>query len=312
MPEVQQPAPTRFPRGILVSCVVPWDDREQLLEGKFRDEIRRMRSHGFSQLYIFGTAGEGYAVDTARFRDVAAVFREETREAGVLAQVGVIALSTANYVERIAIAHDVGFRVFQVSLPCWGVLNDNELLSFFGDVCGTFPDSRFLHYNLLRAGRILRGQDYRRLADAVPNLAATKITGSDRELAREVITLAPELQHFFVRSFAEASEFGPCSLLGVWAPMCPTRTRLLFKHACEGNLPALRRLHAEMLSMDGAVLGPARTRPLMDGAFDKLRVRLGGVRDFPLRLLSPYETFTEEIALECERILHDQFPGWVG
>ena len=49
----------------------------------------------------------------------------------------------------------------------------------FRETCGRFGQAQFLHYNLMRAGRILRGADYRRLADAVPNLVGTKITGSD-------------------------------------------------------------------------------------------------------------------------------------
>lgn len=149
----------RYHQAMLVSCEVPWDEEEKLLEDVFRREVRRTLSLGFTNLYIFGTAGEGYAVDTAAFRRVAQVFYEETRGEAIFPQVGVIGLSTATVRERLEIAHQIGFRMFQISLPCWGAVNDREMTRFFFDVCGAFPDSRFLHYNLLRTKRLMSARD---------------------------------------------------------------------------------------------------------------------------------------------------------
>jgi len=74
------------------------------------------------------------------------------------------------------IAHDMGFRAFQIALPPWGALNDDEYVTYFKDVCGSFPDAKFIHYNLPRPKRVLLGPEYRRLEEAVPNLAGTKNT----------------------------------------------------------------------------------------------------------------------------------------
>ena len=126
---------TRYPRAILVSCEIPWDEQENLMEDLFREEVRRFLASGFRHVYVFGTAGEGYAVDTTRFQRITKIFYEETREADIFPQVGVIGLSTANIRERLAIAHGIGFRIFQISLPSWGALNDRETLRFFKDVC---------------------------------------------------------------------------------------------------------------------------------------------------------------------------------
>src|SRR6266508_5799961 len=150
----------RYPQSILVSCEIPWDERQNLIEDVFRKEVRMALANDFQHVYIFGTAGEGYAVDTARFRQIVEIFREETRGDDIHPQVGVIGLSTANIVERIAFAHAAGFRVFQISLPSRGALNDVELLTFFKDVCSMFPDSQFLYYNLPCTKRVITGIDY--------------------------------------------------------------------------------------------------------------------------------------------------------
>ena len=45
---------------------------------------------------------------------------------------------------------------------------------------------------------------------------------------------------------------------------------------------------------------PTRGKSLIDGAYDKMIVRLSGL-DMPLRLLSPYESFSEEVFRACRR-----------
>ena len=107
---------------------------------------------------MFGTAGEGYAVDSARFRRVIEVFGDELAGTDATPMVGVIGLSTANVLERIAVAHAMGFREFQVSLPAWSVLSDDEVVTYLTAVCGAYPDSPFMHYNTARVGRIVDGR----------------------------------------------------------------------------------------------------------------------------------------------------------
>ena len=181
----------RYPQTILVACPTPWDEHDQLDEPTFRAEVRAVLAEGYTDVYVFGTGGEGYAVDTPRFTRVVEVFGEEIlgRE-GIRPMVGVIGLSVPILLERIAIAHAVGFRTFQVSLPAWGALDDAELLRFFRDVCGAFPDSRFLHYNLPRTKRVLTGADYARIIPELPNLVATKTTGGGLTAAEVRITSA--------------------------------------------------------------------------------------------------------------------------
>src|SRR6476620_3938847 len=109
----------------MVSVVCPWDDQEQLDEAAFRHEIDHAIRAGFRHVYVFGTAGEGYGVDYARFKRVIEVFGDEmAKTADARAMVGVIGLSTANVVERIQIAPGMGFREFQISFPIWQPLTD--------------------------------------------------------------------------------------------------------------------------------------------------------------------------------------------
>lgn len=302
----------RYPQTILVSCECPWDENEQLIESVFRKEIRETLAGGYNHLYIFGTAGEGYAVDTPRFQQIVRIFHEETRGPDVHPLVGVIGLSTANILERLRFAHEVGFRAFQISLPSWGPLKDNEVMRFFTDVCGAFPDSIFLHYNLPRAKRLLTGADYRRLADAVPNLVATKNTGGGNARASDLMRHAPEIQHFFSEdNFPHGSQFGPCSLLSSLGALFPSKTRALFKAGVEGDIATLFDLHHAFHAMHVEVFGSFLAEERIDGAYDKMIKRAGGMREMPLRLLSPYEGFSEARYAEFERVIREKYADWL-
>ena len=301
----------RYHRAILVSCEIPWNDVEELLEDVFRQEVRATLEN-FNNLYIFGTAGEGHAVTLTQFRDIAQIFWDETNRAGVHTMVGCIGMSTAQVVERVAVAHDIGFRMFQIVLPPWGVLSDREYITYFEDVCGSFPDSEFLHYNLRRAGRILQATDYMRIEQVAPNLVATKTTRSDPSETASLVTKT-ELQHFLGEAnFTFGCLYGECSLLSSTAPMFPSRTRQFFQYGLNGQFEQLFRLEVEMSKAMEAFFAPATQvdTERIDGAWDKMIVRAGGI-NMPLRLLSPYHGFDLETFEACLASLKERYPDWL-
>lgn len=301
----------RYPQAVLVSCELPWDEHEQLIEDLLREEVHFLSERGFTHLYVFGTAGEGYAVDTARFQQVVRIFAEETLNTDIQPMVGVIGLSTANMVERIGFAHNAGFRTFQISLPSWGALNDTEMLTFFKDVCGSFPDAQFLHYNLPRTKRLLSGLDYRKVLEVVPNLVATKNTGGGLGRASDLMRHAPELQHFFgEENFPHGCMFGECSLLASFAAMVPRKTLQLFEAGRTVQVERLFRLQHEFHIFLTDMFGPVLAENRIDGAYDKMIVRMAGLDAMPMRLLSPYQCFSEAEYQECKRVFVEQYAEW--
>ena len=60
------------------------------------------------------------------------------------------------------------------------------------------------------------------------------------------------------------------------------------------------------------VFGPCLAEGRIDGAYDKMIVRLGGLKEMPLRLLSPYQCFTDEQYQQCERAYREEVPGLGG
>lgn len=304
-------AQTRYPQAILVSCEIPWDENQELLEAVFRRSIQETLRH-YNHLYIFGTAGEGYAVNQTQFRRIVDIFYQETRGAGIHPMVGVIAPSTALALEKLQYAYDRGFRAFQISLPAWGALTDAEVMTFFQDVCGAFPAAQFLHYNLPRAGRVLEARDYQPLIAALPNLVATKNTGGGHKRAAELVRQAGALQHFLGEgNFLQGCLYGECSLLATFGSLSPHKVKAYFAAAQAGDFPAMlalqRGFHDMLADLFAALAGERK----IDGAYDKLWQRLGGFEEMPLRLLSPYQGFSEAQFQACKRLLISKYADWL-
>jgi hypothetical protein len=296
----------RCPDAILATCVVPWDERGGFLEAPFR-QLTRTLVEGLTQdLYVFGTGGEGYAVSDAQFAEVAAAFADEMGLRGGRPMLGVISLSLTTVIERIELGCQLGYEAFQLSLPSWGALGDDEVDAFFRETCARFPDRRFLHYNLGRAKRILRGVDYRRLGHAHPNLVAVKFSSPDGPVVDELVRGAGEIRCFLTEpAFAVARDRYDCGLLASVVALDLARAHEF--HRARGD--RLRELRDELEQLDvllEACVGDPRVH--MDGAYDKLiaRVHAPGL---PLRLLPPYRGAEEQA---FERLAQRLPTGWRG
>ncbi len=282
-------APTDSSLPILATAVVPWSPDGRFEAEIFRRQVRTIARNLTRHLYIFGTAGEGYAVTDAQFREIGTCFWEVAQAEKVTPMLGIISLSLPTIVERIAWGRSVGFREFQLSLPAWGALNDRELDTFFAETCGRFPDCHFHHYNLARSGRVLTAADYRRLIAAHPNLVAVKASVSDPAIIREFMALTPRLQFFFTeRGYVEARKLGPCGLLISIASVSPRQAKAFVA----GDDAFRQRMFEGVQAMGKKLKEIHAGRYHIDGAFDKMLYRVSDP-DFPLRLLPPYEGASE-------------------
>lgn len=284
----------RYPACILATCCVPWTEKFEFDEERFRHHVRRQISDGFRDLYIFGTAGEGYAVTESQFDAITMAFLDECAKGGGRAMVGIISLSLPTVIERIERAREMGARSFQLSLPSWGALNDWEVMTFFAETCGRFPDCEFLHYNLPRAGRILTGQEYGRIGCRHPNLVATKNSTADEERLCSLFEHAPQLRHFITEpGFAKAALMGECGFLVSIASANPPLARRYFEAGQARDKSTLRQIAEQFHAMTDALMSSVSTGAHMDGAFDKMFCRLRDP-EFPVRLLLPYQSASDE------------------
>ena len=288
----------RYPQALLKGVNTPWSEGYELHEPMFRKHAERLLAVGYTHLYVMGTAGEGHAMTDSQYQRVVDVFLDVADKPGLHPQVGVISLSTGQTIERIEYAHSKGARMFQVVLPSWGVMSASEKVTYFETVCGCFPDARFLHYNYPRGMNTMTPDDYRRVVDAVPNMAATKIVGSDMAVIRGLMVSAPQLQHFFMQNgFPYACLYGECSLISSLGPVFPNLSRQLFDAGRTGDLATAFAIQQRMMEIQQGFFGSVKG-PKINAAFDKLTSWLVDP-GFPRRLLPPFEPLTDEEAAKA-------------
>lgn len=291
---------TRYPQSNLAACMLPWTADFKFDVPTFEQHVQEAIGGGYTSIYLMGTAGEGYALTDTQFKEVVGVFARLTVKPGFDPQIGVISISMGQIIERIAWCREQGIRMFQISLPCWGALDEKERLLFFKTVCGKFPDCRFLHYNLPRTKHIINGQDYRRIMDEVPNLVATKNSTSDYARVADLMKHAGDLQHFFLEGgFALGCMLGECSLLCSYDALFPKMTWEFFEAGKKRDMATLFRIHIFLNEVD-KVLFSHCTRAMIDGSYDKTFLWLRNPK-FSNRLLPPYVGPSEEESAVCRQ-----------
>lgn len=299
----------RYPTCIMSTCCIPWDSDGRFVEPVFRRGVRTTLAQGTKHVYVFGTAGEGYAVTDQQFDQIVAVFADEMRKGNAEPTVGVIDLSLGTILDRIQRCRGLGVRQFQISLPSWGSLSEVELFEFFRQVCGRFHDCQFMHYNLPRTKRLVTGKEYGRLAEEHPNLVATKNCGDSLAHIQSLLEHSPQLQHFLSETgYVYGSLFGECSILASFIMNWP-KLKALFEAGKRRDVETMVSIQREV----GAVL-----RTLfecvpdnrIDGAYDKMFEKMYDP-EFPLRLLPPYVGPSEDEFQSFVRLLGERLPEWV-
>lgn len=268
---------------ILATAVVPWNESFEFQEDVFRRQVHTLARELTRDLYVFGTAGEGYAVTERQFDQITRAFWESSQECGVTPMVGLISLSLPTIIERIQRCQALGFRLFQLSLPSWGALNDREVDRFFAETCGRFPDCQFHHYNLMRTKRLLTSVEYRRLAAAHPNLIAVKNSTSDPAVIADLMTMTPRLRFYITEfGYAIARRTHDLGLLISLASINPERAKRFVAGTDAQRAADLEELKAVIVGLKAA-----GDKFHIDGAYDKMLYRMTDP-SFPLRLLPPY------------------------
>ena len=291
------------PADILATAVIPWTDTFEFDEACFRRQVHIIARELTQHLYIFGTAGEGYAVSESQFDRITRVFWQSAKECAAVPMVGIISLALTTIIERIDRCRTLGFRRFQISLPSWGALNDQELDGFFAETCGRFPDCQFHHYNLLRTKRLLTSVEYRRLALNHPNFVGVKAGSGDPGIIADLLTVSPRLRFFLSEmGFALARKTHDAGLLISLASINPKRAKAFVAGTNEQRTADL----ADFEGMIATLKDLSANRYHIDGAYDKMLFRVTDPK-FPLRLLPPYASATEE---DFARFLAALPVGW--
>lgn len=299
----------KFPEAIMATCCIPWKEDFSLDEDMFRSLIRLTLEHT-PYVYLFGTAGEGYAIQGDLYKRVVSVFADEVAKNNGFPMVGVISASLQEMHERIETAKALGIRLFQISLPCWDIPKGEEIDIFFDSLLSKHTDCKFMHYNRRLQGTVLGVEEYTRLSAAHPNLIGAKISTDSLRYVDSLMTSDLPLQWFFTTpGFALASMYSKCGLLISAASINWDMAKRYFQAGLQKDYAALIGYQKDLIGLVNRLVGIMPPGTHIDGAYDKLFPKMY-LPEFPSRLLPPYKGADEETFMKFKEIVMEYYPNW--
>ena len=275
--------------GVWVAMPTPWRDPCRIDAGVVAELLRRYKAAGFDGAYTTGTDGEMHVLDLPEFRELVDAFSRGIAETGLPAQVGCGWSHTEGVLDRARYAREKGINRIQVAFPSWVTLNDDEILRFYGALQAALPGMEFIHYNIAKSGRFLKGRDYRAILEVAPNLIGSKHTGGDVGALIDVVQATPELDHFVVDGQIVAGAlYGAQGFYSFIANLSPEYADPALAHGSSKRLgsggAAARTQRRLLLSLAGELsgnLGFARARQDRDARRHLRRYAAGGSRAIP-------------------------------
>ncbi len=279
----------RYEDIILATACIPWNENYEFQRDLFAKQVNHLIDNDIKHIYLFGTAGEGYAVNHKQFEEIVSYYANLMDNKTLHTMVGLIDLSPQRMQEKINIAKSYGISNFQFSLPCWQEVSDVEIRSLMDELLGKNLDCNFLLYNLARVKRFLPAKLLIQLATEYENFVAVKHTKLSDEDIKVLSNEETPLQFFLTESnFAKLSEYADCSLLISIGNLDLSMIKQFHKAVKSKNkglvtsyLEKFQNIHQQMKEIV--------TGPYIDGAYDKLYVKYTN-NDFPNRLLPPYQS----------------------
>lgn len=295
-------------KGVWVAMPTPWTSDGQVDQGLVVELVRRYAEAGLDGAYTTGTDGEMHVLELEELRSLVEAFAEGVRETGLPVQVGCAWLHTDGVIERGRLARDHGIDRIQVALPAWIPLNDDEVVRFYGAIQETLPETKLIHYNIARSGRMLKGHDYKRILEVAPNLAGSKHTGGDTGALIEIIEATPGLAHFVVdNQIVTGALFGSPGFYSFIANLSPSFALKLMRACSSGEWEAAAamavtcsRFFRRWLAMCPDINSSS--------ALAKIATRAGICPDMPLAIKAPYTSGTDRHVADLRALVENEFP----
>ncbi|CAN5723131.1 hypothetical protein BH23CHL8_BH23CHL8_00090 [soil metagenome] len=303
--------------GIWVGLPTPFDAADRLDAEAFARSVAIAAGWGVSGVYTTGSTGEWFALDDAEFDVLMGALAEGRREAArashaIALQAGVTATATRLLLARAGMALEHGVEALQLALPQWMALSDDEAVGLFADIAAAFPGVPLVHYNVRRAGRLLDGAVYRRVADAVPELVGVKITGSDDALWASFRASAPDLaflvgETLLPRRVPDGAR-GTCSSYIYYAPALMTR---LWQAARDGRREEAEAVAERFRAFEAEAIDPLASEGYEDAAIDKAFAAAAGHLPIDSRIRAPYRGVPASRVAELSRLIRHRYADFL-
>jgi dihydrodipicolinate synthase/N-acetylneuraminate lyase len=281
--------------GNWATLLLPIDSRDGIDFAALADEIHAIVVAGVNGVYSNGTAGELHTQSEDEFDCVSALLAERCEAARLPFQIGVSHMSAQISRGRLRRAKALRPAAFQVILPDWFPLSDDESIAFLDTMAAEADPIGLVLYNPPHAKRVLAPEQIAMLADRVPALIGVKVAAGD---ASWFARLGETLRRISV--FTPGHQLGthlPLGSRGAYsnvACLSPAKAQAWYE-TLRSDPPAGQVAQARLLRFFQRYITPYITEQrYANAAVDKLLAVIGGWGPLTTRMRWPYRSIPAE------------------
>jgi dihydrodipicolinate synthase/N-acetylneuraminate lyase len=298
--------------GNWATLLLPIDARDDIDFAALADEIDAIIAAGVNGVYSNGTAGEFHTQSEDEFDRVSALLAERCEAAGLPFQIGASHMSAQISRERLRRAKALRPVAFQVILPDWFPLSDDEAIAFLKTMAVEADPIGLVLYNPPHAKRVLAPEQIAMLADRVPALIGVKVAAGDPSwFAR----LGGTLRRISV--FTPGHQLGthlPLGSRGAYsnvACLSPAKAQAWYD-TLRSDPSAGQQAQAQLQHFFQRYITPYITEQrYANAAVDKLLAAIGGWAPLTTRMRWPYRSIPAEDAVRLRAIARTELPDFI-
>ncbi len=278
-------------RGIIPPMITPLSGRDKLDVAGLDHLVERLIAGGVSGLFVLGTTGEAPSLSYRLRRElIKRTCKLVRRRVPVL-----VGITDTAFEESVALARfaaEAGANAVVASAPYYFPAGQPELTHYVRQLASEMPLPLYL-YNMPSMTKVSFELDTVRHALELPGVAGIKDSSGDMIYFHRLVELARQRPDWSV--FMGPEELTPQAVLfgghgGVngGANLHPRLYVQLYEAAAAQDLPRVRKLHADVMRLAGAVYTVGRHRSALIKGL-KCALNLLGVCDDALA--EPFERF---------------------
>lgn len=299
-------------KGNWGTLLLPINTDDSIDYQRLSEEIDRLIEAGLDGIYSNGTAGEFHNQTETEFDKVQQVMAEKCQAAGMPFQIGISHPSPIISLERLQRTVALRPDAFQVILPDWVTVTDDEQIDFLAriaEAAGTIP---LVLYNPPHAKLVLSPADLLKISKAIPQLIGVKLASGDAQWYKDMRTQAPDLSifvpgHLLATGIREKVASGAYSNVACLSPKGSQTWWQLMQTDPDKAL----QVQANILQFFATCIVPYKNAGYSNPALDKFLAAIGGWGTVGTRLRWPYKWIAEEevaaARIVAKRLLPDFF-----
>ena len=281
--------------GTWATLLLPINGDDSIDFAALDEQIAAIIRSGASGVYSNGTAGEFHTQSEAEFDRVSRLLAERCETAGFPFQIGASHTSAQISRERLRRAKSLGPSAFQVILPDWFAVTDDEAVRFLEAMAAEADPIGLVLYNPPHAKRVLAPETITMLAARIPNLVGVKVAAGDRAWFERLGQTAKRLSVFtpghHLATHHPLGSSGAYSNVACLSPGKAQRWFEIIQRDPPAALAMQSRLHA---FFDEHITPYIAERRYMNGAVDKLLASIGDWAPLTTRMRWPYRSIPPE------------------